>query len=397
MRNLHFIKAPCHQSKREQGFQFAPDEIKKQYDFEIDPKFFDGSEINMDNDNMEIKLCEGYNMLYNHILEYSKEKPTDKIITIGGDNSISAGTIPAINERYLRREGTDIFTSDLIILWIDSNADIKNFKTSMTQNLDEMPCASIMGLCGSNFTKHKLNVWPNQIIYFGISDEEDIEFITDNKIIHFKAKKINQLNNSDPNIIVNALKNIIGNKPIHVMLDMKVFHSDIVKSVCKTNSINNGLQVEDVENVLNNLKNNIVSMDICEFNPLIGNQNDVKVTNELIRYLLKKTFDIKEKSINIFTEDTQFLIYRPMEQEDPETDIAWYILRGIEPEYKEELIASIPDDTIISLDIDDDIFLVTKTTINEQNEKSYYVATTINDTSLHPQEKACMMFELVNK
>ena len=32
MSNIHFIKAPCHQSNRKQGFQFGPDFIKEKYD-----------------------------------------------------------------------------------------------------------------------------------------------------------------------------------------------------------------------------------------------------------------------------------------------------------------------------------------------------------------------------
>jgi arginase family enzyme len=90
-----------------------------------------------------------------------------KLITIGGDNSISAGTIPAINEKYIRREDEHAFTSDLIVLWIDSFTDVKDFKISETYNLNEMPVASTLGLCGSHFTKHKLNLLSNQIIYFG--------------------------------------------------------------------------------------------------------------------------------------------------------------------------------------------------------------------------------------
>ena len=35
MNCLHFIKAPCHQTVRQQGFQFAPDEIKEKYDYTI--------------------------------------------------------------------------------------------------------------------------------------------------------------------------------------------------------------------------------------------------------------------------------------------------------------------------------------------------------------------------
>lgn len=397
MSNLHFIKAPCHQSSRPQGYQFAPNEIKEQYDYEIDPKLFDGSTIDMVND--EIKLCEGYNVLYEYISKYSKENPEKKIITIGGDHSISASTIVAMNEKYMRREDENHFTSDLIVLWIDPFPDITDFSNSATQDLNEMPCASILGLCDSKFTKHKLNVWPDQVIYFGLLKEEITEFITNNNIKYFTSKKITDL---DPDIIISAIKDMVGERPVHVSLDLKVFNKDIVKCVNYENK--NGLEIKNVEKLLVGLKNNIVSMDITEFNPLIGSVNDVRICKDLVRYLLKKTFDIKEKSINVFTEHSQFLIYRPMDQEDPETDIGWFILRGIELECREELIKIIPDDTIITIDIDinqhDEMepgtYLITKTTINEQNEKSYYVATTINDIALYPQEKATMMFELVN-
>lgn len=397
MNKLYFIKAPCHQSNRPQGFQFAPDEIKEKYDYEINPKLFDGSEI--DTNRNIIKLCPGYNLLYNHISNHLESNPEDIIITIGGDNSISAGTIPAINERYIKKEDDQTFTSDLIVLWIDSFTDIKDFETSHAKNLNEMPIASILGLCDSHFTKHKLNVSQNQIIYFGLTNDEEIDFLVESDITFLTANKITQLNNADPEIIINILKDKIEDRPVHIVLDMKVFHKDIVKSVYYGDAIdnNNGLQINDIDRVLMTFKKNIVAMDITEFNPLIGNKNDVKVTKDLIRYVLQRTFDIKEKKINVFTEDSYFPIYRPLDQEDPETDIGWFILRGIKPDYKEELLELIPDDTIISLDIDDNTYLVTKTTMNEQNEKSYYVATTINDTALYPQEKAAMMFELVNK
>lgn len=402
MSKLHFIKAPCHQSSKPQGCQFAPDEIKEKYDYEINSKLFDGSVIdnscdfNDDNDD-GIKLCEGYNLLYNYIKKYTTDNPDDKIITIGGDHSISAGTIPAINEKYMRRENEDSFTSDLVVLWIDASPDIDDFATSISKDLNEMPCASILGLCDSKFTKHKLNLWKTQLIYFGLTDKEHLELLNTHEIKYFTAHKITTLNQVNPSILINTIQDIIGDKPVHVSLDMGVFHKDIVKCVHrKDNDINNlGLQIQDVEGLLLSLKTNIVSMDICEFNPLIGSNHDVGITKDLIRYLLKKIFDIKEKSINVFTEDSKFLIYRPLVQEDPESDIGWFILRGIELEKREELMHIIPDDTIISVDIDDDEYLVTKTTITEQNMVSYYTATTINDTALYPQEKACMMFELV--
>lgn len=387
MNKLHFIKAPCHQSDREQGFQFAPNEIKEKYDYEIDMKLFDESIIDDDHSQEQTKLCPGYNLLYSYISKHLKDNPNDKIITIGGDNSISAGTIPAINERYNRHD-------HLMVLWIDSSPDINNLMTSTTKNLNEMPVASILGLCGDKFTKSKEKICAHQIIYFGLNeDDEQLEIVRNKQIMYFTNNKINSVGCND---IIEVIKGIIGKRPVHISLDMKVFHSDIVKCVIPSN--NQGIGVTDVEKLLLALKSNIVSMDISEFNPEIDKtENNIKATRELIRYLLIKTFDMKEKSINIFTEDSQFLIFRPLEQEeDPEADIGWYILRGVDFETKEELLKSIKDDNIITIDIEDETYLVTKTTMNEQNEMSYYTAHTINDCTLFPQEKALMMFELVN-
>lgn len=395
MNKLYFIKAPCHQSLREQGFQFAPDEIKQKYDYVIDPGLFNNSIIDIAAHN--IKLCPGYDLLYKYILKFATENQDHKIITIGGDHSISTGTIAAINEKYMKQYG-DKCQSDLIVIWIDINPDLYDFNTSENKNLNEMSAASLLGLCDTSFTKNKLLLNPQQIIYYGLVDNDDnLEHVKNFEIPYFTINKINTLGT---NIIINAIKKIIGHKPVHISLDMKAFDMTFAPSVIPPNK--KGLSLEQIENLLISIKNNIVSMDIVEFNPCIGTPSDVKLTRETARYILKKVFDIKEKTINIFTDHSQFLVYRPLEQVDPETDIGWFILRGLNTKQKEELITNIPDDTIISIDIDGDseikdgTYLVTKTTLYEQNNKSYYTTNTINDVALYPQEKVLMGFELLN-
>ena len=393
--NIHFISAPCHQSTRAQGFQFAPTEIKEQYDFPIDKEYFNGSVIDIP--NKKIELCQGYELLYQYILKYSKVNQNDKIVTIGGDNSITTGTVSAMNEKYMKQMG-EICKSDLMVLWIDANPDLFDFNSSINKNLDEMAAASLVGLCETYFVKNKLPVDINQLIYYGLVDDKDnLELVKELRIPHFTNKKINSINIKD---IIDSVKSMIGNKPLHVVLDMKVFHNMIVKSVFPENP--DGLELNKVTKVLEAVKENIVALDIVEFNPMIGNRKDVEATKDIIKYLLKIIFDIKEKRINLFSEYTPFLIYRPIEQIDYETDIGWYILRGMNFQQREELINLIPDDSIITLDIDlndngiEETFLITKTTINEQDEKSYFAASTIEDTTLFPQEKAFMCFELIN-
>ncbi|QKF93691.1 arginase-like protein [Fadolivirus algeromassiliense] len=395
MSKLHFIKAPCHQSSREQGFQFAPDEIKQKYDFEISTKLFNDSVVDIP--NKKIELCKGYELLYKYILEYTKINPSDKIITIGGDHSISSATIAAINEKCMKQYGNNC-TSDLVVLWIDSYPDLNDFTTSQTYDLNDMPVASLLGLCDTHFISQKLLLKPEQFIFYGLVDKDDIiDDVKEFKMPFLTTKKIKTIG---LNNIIKFVKDMIGNKPVFVSLDMKVFNDNLIRSVIPSNE--DGLELEYVTNLLVSLKNNIIGMDLVEFNPRIGSNDDVRITRETIRYILSNTFDIKEKSINIFTEDSQFLIYRPLEQDDPYVDIGWYILRGLTIKQKEELIKQIPDDTIITLEIEGDTeteqgtYLVTKTTLNEQNEKSYAIAETISDTTLFPQEKICMGFELIN-
>jgi len=286
----------------------------------------------------------------------------------------------------------DKCSSNLMVLWIDSFPDYNDFNTSVSKDLNEMPVASLLGLCGSLFCKNKLLLDKSQLIYYGLVDKNDnLDDVRECMIPFFSVNKINTLGIDN---VCEIIKNIINNQPVHISLDMKVFDQSIVKSVIPVN--NCGLKLEHVEKLLLTLKNNIVSMDIAEFNPCVGTQQDTQTTREMIRYILSQVFDIKEKSLNIFSEDSQFLVFRPVDQEDPHVDIGWYILRGIPLKDKNDLLNSIIDDQIITIEIDDNEYFVTKTTINEQNEKSYYSARTISDVVLFPQEKAIMVFELVN-
>lgn len=389
MSNLHFIRAPCHQSSRCQGFELAPNEIKEKYDFEMDIESFNGSVIDLTTN--EIKLCGGYQILYNHINDYVSENPNKKIITIGGDNSISSGTIPAINNKCINSQEYNA-KSNLIVLWIDAFSDLHTFNTSDTKNLNEMPVASLLGSCDDHFIKNKNVISPEQIIYYGLVDKDDnIDMVREYSMKFFTVKKINSIGHKN---CIDYIKYLVGNNPVHINLDMKVFNSSLIKSVVPVNDV--GLNIEQVEKLLVELKNNIVSMDIVEFNPNVGTKEDVKITKEVIKNLLMKTFDIKEKRLNIFTEDSQFLIYRPVYQEDVETDIGWYILRGIDIEEREQYLSQIENDDILTIEIDGEDYFITKTTMNEQYEVSYYTAITVNDVALFPEEKSLMMFELLS-
>jgi arginase family enzyme len=384
MDNIYFISAECHQSDREQGYQLASKEIKKKYDHTINTKSFSGSKIDFTKGH---QLCHGYNLLYNHIKSVFKNDR--KIITIGGDNSISAATIAATNERYMIQQG-EYFSSSLKILWIDCNPDLDTFFTSETRNLNDMPVASLLGLTEPSFVNNKLCIRPEQLLYFGLSADSDTSQLNDLGIEYYTDSKISKIGHD---IINNVLNDYFGDSPIHVVLDMKVFNKQYAKSVIPVND--NGIDDLIILNLLSKFKNQIVAMDICEFNPYIGTNEDVKKCKNIILKCITNTFSIQEKNINIMNEHTKFLIYRPTIQESDD-DYGWYILTGVSNNEKEQIMKSLNDDVTVTIDIDDMECLYTTTTIEEQNNKSYYSTIDMLDYVLFPNEKISMAFELVN-
>ena len=381
---MYYIKAQCHQSDRTQGYQFAPDEIKQQYDFTLTTDMFSGSKIDFNNGH---QLSTGYQILYDNIVKLDRNI---KVITIGGDNSISAATIAANNERYIVQNGEHC-SSKLKIIWFDTYPDIDTFVTSESKNLPEMSVASLFGMTEPTFVYSKMLVRPSQIMYLGLSDMIDLTILNDIGIEYYTSNKIKKLGTE---VMLDIVREFITDCPVHIVIDMKVFDKSISPSVIPQND--NGLYEKDVLPILFNMRENISAMDIVEFNPCIGNPNDVKLTRELAKKCLADTFSIKSSSINIYNEHTRFLIYRPSDQIDLE-DYGWYILTGIPTKTKELLMKSIDNDTITNIEIDDDDYLVTTTTMDEQNNKSYYTANKIVDIVLFPNEKISMMFELVNQ
>jgi len=371
----HFISAPTGNSNHEdlnEGFVLAPTQVKEKYDFSIHPSIF----VRKDDD-----MCIGYDVLYSYIGRHKSKNPDDKIITIGGDSTISVATILAMNEKL---EGK------LKVIYLDVFPDIDQNEN----NLNEQTILMLLGLTKLKLVQCENYLRPDQIIYFGLNDkfDLDIEEIVNLGITFITLAKIDQLGIDE---ILNILDELVGETNVHISLDMNIFKKSQAPSTIK--NFEEGLADIDVYKLLLKFKNKICSMDIVEFNTLIGNEIQVKQTRELIRQCLVNGFDVREKHIHIFNEHTEFLVYREASQLDPVCDYGWYILRNMSIEQKTEMMKMVPQDKIISIELDDGKdYLIARTTMDEQNKKSCYNSTTIQDVVLFPSEKAEMGFELIN-
>ena len=286
---------------------------------------------------------------------YIKQNP-GKYICIGGDQS---GTLIAI----------DLFHKiydDLKILWFDDRPDIDNLNSSTFSSSNAL-----------GYIINHIKIKPENILLVGIDEKNDLTYLHSNALPYLSLQKLSSIRQED---CLEFINHFIRHSHIYISMDAKVFGD-------YTNIINSKF----LKPILMNIKDNIVACDIVDYS--INTPHYDKIRSCILK-CLEYTFDVKQKSINIFTEDSEFLIFRPMYQHDLFSDIGWYILRGLDLKTKQELVKNIAHDTIINLEIDDEDYLVTKTTINEQNKKSYYTENTIEDCVLFPDEKKSMLFEL---
>jgi arginase family enzyme len=395
--------------------------IKHKYNHTFDRKLYS------QDSSGQIKI---YDEIYKYFLENTKNK---KLITFSSDSLISMATIAGINETYIKKED-DIYTSDLRIIYIDSEPNIsidnKNAKNEIISTL--------MGFIKNSIFENKLILRPEQIIYLGLNDKllncDDIQTLNDLNIKYFTLKKIKNMGIAK---ILEYIGETFESHPIHVVFDVKSLDKKLSPSSYRTNSF--GIDTYILTEIIKNLKNKINTLDIVGFIPNEKNTNADRITVEIIRTIAREIFDIKEKKINIFSEDSRFLIYRPIEQkcdgscqcvcekkckcdikntdkcecdylddckcaetkdcdDNCSVDIGWYIMRLTMTtiEERNSIMEKSFEDNIISITLDDgEEYYVTSTTVNEQNLKSYYTAKSVMDICLFPQEKFLMAFELI--
>jgi arginase len=100
----------------------------------------------------------------------------NKVLAIGGDHSISIGTIAGASEAL---------KGDLGVIWIDAHGDINTPETTISGNIHGMSMATLLGIGkdGLNeLVKHKIK--KENVLYIGLKDldQPEIDIIRKNKI-----------------------------------------------------------------------------------------------------------------------------------------------------------------------------------------------------------------------
>jgi len=207
--------------------------------------------------------------------------PDNFILTLGGDHSFAMGSISALLERW----------KNLGIIWVDAHGDINTPSTSPSGNLHGMPIAFLLGLVeeevpGFEWMKGLPKLDPNKIVYVGLRhiDYHERHNIQQCGIKAFSLHEVDKYGIGK--VMKKALKHL-GDGPIHLSLDIDA----IDPSVCPSTGtrVAGGLTYREACFVCETLSisNRLVSMDVTEFNPLIGTPLHVKQTLDVSLSLVR--------------------------------------------------------------------------------------------------------------
>ena len=234
----------------------------------IDSHLIDDKILNKTNNPQIIS-----NMIQNNLENiFKNHNPGELIINLGGDHGISVGSIPPMIRKY----------PDVKVLWFDAHADINSPRTSLSGNFHGMPVNLISELYVNNSPLLLKN-----LSYFGIRDLDlsEIEIIKNENINYYFSEEINK--NSIQNIIddVNSYHDLETSK-IHLSIDIDGLDPKYCPSI-GTQSVE-GIELDDVCEIVNKITKigENVSLDLVEFNPLIGNEEDVEKTYNSIDRIL---------------------------------------------------------------------------------------------------------------
>jgi arginase len=175
-------------------------------------------------------------------------------LVLGGDHSIGTSTVLGSVKKYGR---------NVSIIWIDAHADINTMESSPSKNRHGIPVACATGLDKCWFDEEpdvKLDF--DKIIYVGIRDLDPYE------------KKAMIIYNIKHYTTEQAIEYInTTSDSIHISFDVDALEP------CDLNSTgtmaDDGLSFSDVKKIINASldKDNLVALDVVEFNPKLGDVN----------------------------------------------------------------------------------------------------------------------------
>jgi arginase len=233
-------------------------------------------------ENFEIKIIPSipfrtpqFEMYYLANICFCKVSENDFTLFLGGDHYSSFATILGSLKTY---------DSNLRILWIDAHADIHSPETSPSGNMHGMPVRFL--ITHSFIDTPLLN--PEQIMYVGLRsvETEEWDYIHKNNIQYITAVDFH----ASPEAAYQKIGEFVEAGILHISLDVDSLDPSIMYSTGTAEQ--NGLllpHIQDIFHISKEKAKKVVAMDIMEYNPTIGSEEEKQISKDTMELLFKES------------------------------------------------------------------------------------------------------------
>nr|CAD7433799.1 unnamed protein product [Timema monikensis] len=209
-------------------------------------------------------------------------------VTLGGDHSVSIGTI----DGHVKARG------NVAVLWVDAHADLNTADTSLTGNIHGMPVALLAKelsdywpyIPGMDWQKPTLSI--KQFAYIGLRSVDEYERVIMDKysITAFGMEDIEY--KGIVNVVNEALQSIdpLSTLPLHVSFDIDCL--DPLEAPSTGTPVRGGMSLREGIQVMEQAHRTgrLSAIDLVEVNPSIGDKRDVHLTIQAAKHLLQAVF-----------------------------------------------------------------------------------------------------------
>jgi len=196
-------------------------------------------------------------------------------LVLGGDHSISVGTVSAIAAAS-RREGKRVG-----LLWVDAHGDINTPATSPSGNIHGMPLAALCGLGDPRLVDlgwPGAKIRPEDVVLIGVRDldSEEQRLMREARVTVYTMKEVDRM--GLPRIAEEALNRLSGLARVHVSFDADVLDPEVAPGV--GTPVLGGLTYREAHLLMELFADSgkITSLDLVEVNPILDRENRTAAT-----------------------------------------------------------------------------------------------------------------------
>lgn len=189
----------------------------------------------------------------------------DLPIFLGGDHSMSAGTVSGVSQRALE------LGQPQYVIWLDAHTDLHTLDTTESGNLHGTPVAYYTGQAGfQGMPELKAPVDPRNVFMIGIRsvDPEECQRVADIGIEVFDMRAVDEKGIVRP--LLNFLERVSqANGRLHVSLDVDFLDPSIAPAVGTT--VPGGATFREAHLAMEILHDSglVTSLDLAELNPFL--------------------------------------------------------------------------------------------------------------------------------